>query len=188
MTLLTCLTFSILLGVSNHAASAETAKTQQQPPSRKNIVGRVSVPEQVVTLVRPILDLRQESIEQCGEPGSSSKCIQGDAYEREQQRQKEFADLLAQLTQRKETAADEALVVLMWFYVGESQEEADAVIARGPKMLAYLAKYRHARPKISTRAYPNSIFKNPTLRSADFTPSSRNWKPSGTVSILPLQP
>lgn len=164
---------SVLFGLSCHAASAESPKTQQQTTASRSVTGRILVPEQVGDLVRPMLDIRKQSIEQCGEPGTPSRCIQGDAYEHEQQRQKEFAQLLAQLTQRKETAADEALVVLMWFYVGESQEATDAVIARGRRMLTYLSKYHHARPIIPERVYPKAMFKNALVRADDFTGTMR---------------
>jgi len=167
MILRSLLILSVLLGPSCHSVLAESPKTQQR--SNKSTARRVPVPEQVAAEVRPMLDLRQRSIEQCGEPGTPSRCIQGEAYEHEQQRQEQFAKLLAKLTQRKESAVDEALVVLMCFYVGESQEGTDAIVARGPRMLTYLSKYRHGRPSIPQRVYPKSMFKDPSVKADDFT-------------------
>jgi len=70
-----------------------------------------------------------------------------------------LGNLLYGLTQKKGQASDEALVVLMCFYVGESQEETDAVIARGKRMLPLLKKYQDKDPKIPGRTYPDSMLK-----------------------------
>jgi hypothetical protein len=77
----------------------------------------VAVPAQVAELLRPILDEKQKS----GQHDESR-----------------LSNLLYGLTQKKGHLADEALVVLMCFDVGESQEETDAVIARGKRMLPLL--------------------------------------------------
>ena len=58
-----------------------------------------------------------------------------------------LGNLLYGLTQKKGRAAYEALAVLMCFYVGESQEETDAVIARDKRMLPLLKKYQDKNPK-----------------------------------------
>jgi hypothetical protein len=89
------------------------------------------VPAQAAALLRPILDERQKGAQQEGVQGGN-------------------------LTQKKGTAADEALVVLMCFYMGESREETDAVIARGKRMLPLLKKYQDKNPKIPSRTYPDS--------------------------------
>jgi hypothetical protein len=174
MNLRWCLMLPILFGLSGHEAFAEPPNQKQQTTLKKQ-TARVSVQEQVGALVRPMLDLRKQSMEQCGKPGDPSKCLQGTQYEDEQQRQQKFAELLTQLTLRKDTVADEALVVLMCFYVGESQEERDAVIVRGNRMLPYLTKYRRGRPSIRRRMYPNSMYKSSSRRAEDL---------SGTIKAI----
>jgi hypothetical protein len=93
------------------------------------------VPAQDAALLRPILDERKKGAQQEGVRGGN---------------------LLYGLTQKKGRAADEALVVLMCFYMGESREETDAVIARGKRMLPLLKKYQDKNPKIPSRTYPDS--------------------------------
>lgn len=124
-----------------------------EAPTRK----LVKVPERVATLLRPLLDLREDDTKACTPP---TKCIDGDAYRRKIERSRTFGSLLYALTKRKGPDSDEALVVLMCFYIGESQEEADEVIRRGRRMLPYLHKYRHAIPTIPDREYPNSMLRN----------------------------
>jgi len=134
----------------------------------KQIRREIAVPESVAALVRPFLDMRQESLSECGAPGEPSKCKDGDAYEREQLRAEKSGQTLHQLIGRNDPSTDEALVVLMWFYIGESQEELDAVIQRDEKMLTYLNKYYAARPKISDRTYPGYMWKDDSIRRDEF--------------------
>ena len=98
----------------------------------------IMVPVQAAALLRPILDEMQKGAEHD---------------------ERRLSNLLYGLTQKKGRAADEALVVLMCFYVGESQQEADAVIARGKKMLPLLNKYQGRNPKVPGRTYPDSMLK-----------------------------
>jgi hypothetical protein len=125
---------------------------------------KVLVPERVANLVRPLLDLRQKSQQQqemdCGTDADPTKC--GDPGE------KKFWDLFSKLVARRDATADEALVVLMCFYIGESQEEIDAVIGRGHRMLKYLEKYRAATPVILGRAYPASMLKERSIKRDNF--------------------
>jgi len=119
--------------------AAEPQGTAQKPVSAlKDRTRNVAVPAQVGALVRPILDERQKGTQSEGSRDSN---------------------LLYALTQKKGRAADEALVVLMCFYMGESQEETDAVIARGKRMLPLLKKYQDKNPKIPGRTYPDSMLK-----------------------------
>ena len=108
---------------------------------------RVVVPVPVAVLVRPILDEKQKS----GEHDQSR-----------------LSNLLYALTEKKGRAADEALVVLMCFDVGESQEETDEVIARGKRMLPLLKKYRARNPKIPDRSYPDSMLKGASSKADTF--------------------
>jgi hypothetical protein len=88
--------------------------------------------------------------------------------------------MLQGLVERKGPDADEALVVLMCFYVGESQEDEDAVISRGRRMLSYLNKYRRAIPSIPDRPYPDSMLKDASSKEDSFqgavTAIKRGWR------------
>ena len=46
-----------------------------------------AVPERVAALIRPILDLRQRSIVECGASEKTQECATGVAYERQQNRE-----------------------------------------------------------------------------------------------------
>ncbi len=126
--------FSALLPVA-----AEPQTSAQKPVSHLNDGARnVAVPAQAAALLRPILDEMQRGTEHD---------------------ESRLGNLLYGLTREKGRAADEALVALMCFYVGESQEETDAVIARGKRMLPLLKKYQDKNPKIPGRTYPDSMLK-----------------------------
>jgi hypothetical protein len=130
---LSCCLFALLPVASEPQTSA------QKPPSHlDDRAQNVAVPAQVAVLLRPILDEHQK-----GTRHDESR----------------LGKLLYGLTQQKGRAADEALVVLMCFDVGESQEEADAVIARGKRMLPLLKKYQDRNPKVPGRTYPDSMLK-----------------------------
>jgi hypothetical protein len=118
----------------------------------------VVVPEQAAALIRPILDLQAESIAECGEPGTSTpSCLTGKGYERSKTRWQKIEEGLAKLIAQQGTTADEALVVLMCYYTGESGDNEDGVINRGRQELPYLLKYRKLDPVIPQRAYPSSM-------------------------------
>jgi hypothetical protein len=57
---------------------------------------------------------------------------------------------------------------MMCFNMGESQEETDAVIARGRRMLPYLTKYRNVDPLIPGRTYPDSMLKSASSKGNAF--------------------
>jgi sugar phosphate isomerase/epimerase len=126
------------------------------------------VPEKVAAFVRPMLDLRKQSIAECGEVGKPSRCVDGEFYTHEMERERRFGEALHNLTEKRGSSADEALVVLMCFYVGESDEEADAVIKRGRRMLPYLKKYGDRIPIIPNREYPGSMLHNPEYKTEYF--------------------
>ena len=42
------------------------------------------------------------------------------------------------------------------------------MIARGPKMAAYLRKYQNRDPQIPLRNYPRSMRKNTSIKAGDF--------------------
>jgi hypothetical protein len=122
----------LLTAVSTRALAGESAQQQ------------VVVPELVAAIVRPILDLREESIADCGEPGmpTEPKCLTGDGYDREQTRWWKVAEGVGAVIAQKGATADEAFVVLMCYYTGEYGDDIDAVINRGRRMLPYLQQYR----------------------------------------------
>ncbi len=74
------------------------------------------------------------------------------------------------LLQTTTKASDEALVVLMNFYVGESLGEdlLHQVTVRGKRMLPLLLKYRNAHVVFSSRTYPSSLLLGPDVRKENF--------------------
>jgi len=110
-----------------------------------------TVPHQVAVLVQPVLDELQR-------------------YRAERSGDRHLVDeYFYAVTKSQGQFADEALVVLMCFDVmGESQEDADAVIARGHRMLPYIEKYRHRKPVIADRRYPDSLLKGTSQKQDDF--------------------
>jgi len=145
----------LFLALAFAGARAQDSGVQQE----------IVVPERVAALVRPILDLRQASVADCGEPGEATRqaCLTGPGYEREQERWRKVEQGIGNLISHKTattdeaTTADEALVVLMCYYTGESGDNEDGVINRGRRELPYLLKYRKSDPVIPKRAYPGSM-------------------------------
>jgi hypothetical protein len=70
-----------------------------------------------------------------------------------------MARLLDSLYQDDSPAADEALVVLLHFYLGEDngEELLYYVTARGQRMLEPLLRWRNARPSIPGHEFPVSL-------------------------------
>ena len=128
----------------------------------------ILVPEKVAAFIRPMLDLRQQSIAECGEVGKPSRCIDGEFYTHEMDRQRRFGEALHKLSKERGSSADEALVVLMCYYIGESQERTDEVIRRGRRMIPYLKKYQHRIPVIPSREYPSSMLHDPENKIENF--------------------
>src|SRR3954468_14130154 len=119
--------FCCLSAVLPLAAEAQVSAPREASQSSDKTQS-VAVPAQVAALVRPILDEKQKGA---------------------QHDESRLSKLLYGLTQKQGHTADEALVVLMCFDVGESQEETDAVIGRGKRMLPLLKKYQDKNPKIA---------------------------------------
>jgi hypothetical protein len=117
------------------------------------------------------LDAQQKFLGTCGDNAVPPNCTPGDPSQ-----EVEVGELLYQLTREKGSVTDEALVVLMSFYVGESQEETDAVIARGRRMLPYLRKYQHSIPVIPNRKYSGALIKKRSTRIEDFEGAIRAIK------------
>src|ERR1035437_2978620 len=137
------------------AFSTVLAKAQATPQVSKHVL----VPEQVAVLLRPVLDQLQKSRMK---PGADRHKVNERFYA---------------LTRKKSASADEAVVVLMCFEImGESQEDIDAVIARGRRMLPYVEKYRVSDPRISGRSYPDSMLKSPSHKAEDFRGATKAIK------------
>jgi hypothetical protein len=113
-------------------------------------------PIAVQEILKPILDLCAEGEASPGEP-------QNAAFYR-------AAKLTGALFTSKSKTADEALVVLMIFYIGESTggDLLHQVTTRGRRMLPLLLKYRTANVAFSGRTYPSSIFLPADVRNEDF--------------------
>jgi hypothetical protein len=114
-------------------------------------------PRDVQELVRPVLDL----------------CAGAEASQGERQNAQvfQYGKLLGALFQMKTKASDEALVVLMNFYVGESfgEDLLHQVTVRGKRMLPLLLKYRNAHVFFSERKYPSSLLLVHDVREENFS-------------------
>lgn len=136
-----CLSAALPQAVEAQASAPEEASQSEHQTQS------VTVPARVTVLLRPILDEKQSGA---------------------QHDENRLSKLLYGLTQKQGQAADEALVVIMCFDVGESQEETDAVIARGKRMLPLLRKYQDKKPKIAGYAYPDSMLKGTSSKADTF--------------------
>jgi hypothetical protein len=147
----------IVLGFSMGAAQT----TEKRP---------VTVPENVAALVRPILDLLQESFADCGQTGLPERkdCLTGIGRDREQKRVWKVGEGIGDLSSQKTPVADEALVVLMCYYTGESGDNEDAVINRGRRELPYLLKYRERDPVMPRRNYSGSMLLRAEVKGESF--------------------
>ena len=95
-------------------------------------------------------------------------CDSGIGHEREQKRWWQVGEGIAHLDSQKTPAADEALVVLMCYYTGESGDDEDAVINRGRRELPYLKKYWKSDRVIPERKYSDSIRLNREAKDESF--------------------
>jgi hypothetical protein len=127
-----------------------TAETQSIPGPSGSGNPQVIVPESVAVLVRPILDEKQRS-------GSHE--------------QSRLNNLMSALIGKGGRSADEALVVLMCFDIGESHE--DSVIERGRRMLPLLNKYREKSPRMQHRSYPDSMLRGVSNKNDAFNLAGR---------------
>jgi hypothetical protein len=136
--------FVLALPLCAWQSEAGAAKRQPVSSHAAATPSRVVVPEKVAAVLFPVLD------------------------QLHQQHEDDFANSFYKLQQRKGPSVDEALVVLMCFDVDESQEETDAVIKRGRRMLPYINKYRHRNPSIPDREYPDTMLKTPASKDETF--------------------
>jgi len=113
-------------------------------------------PKEAQALLKPILDLRAKAESAQGEQQQS-------AFEQSEK-------LIGSLFHKKSRAANEALVVLMNFYVGESLQPdlVHQVTVRGKQMLPLLLKYRKASVAFSGFKYPPSLLVADDVRKKSF--------------------
>jgi|SRR5271165_2057913 len=123
---------------------------EPQTSAANNNSRTVAVPVQVAALLRPVLGELQNYRSESGHD------------------EHQLDERFRVLTEKKGRVADEALVVLMCFDMGESQEEADAVIARGRRMLPFLKKYQDRNPQFPGRNYPDSMLKSASSKADTF--------------------
>jgi hypothetical protein len=114
-------------------------------------------PRDVQELVKPILDVRAEA--------------EGSQGEHQNAAFRQAAKLIGLVCQMRTEASDEALVVLMNFYVGEATGEdlLHQVTVRGKRMLPLLLKYRSAQVVFSDRKYPSSLLLTHEVKKEDFS-------------------
>ena len=79
-------------------------------------------------------------------------------------------ELLGHLSEDRSPLADEALVVLFSYYLGESNGEdlVHEVTVRGRRMLPFLTKYRHHAVQIPGHLYSASMRLPPKVRDSFF--------------------
>lgn len=113
-------------------------------------------PADVQEKVKPILDLCEEA-----------QALRG---ERHNAAFYQIDGMTGELFQMKTKSSDEALVVLMNFYLGESIDEdlLHEVSVRGKRMLPLLLKYRNARVVFSQKKYPSSLLVAADVRRQNF--------------------
>jgi hypothetical protein len=133
----------VALGLSLVTWPASAERKAEESP--------VSVPAAVAAQVTVILDA-QVAVQRAHKAGLSTKQLEF-----------RLEELVGKLTTDKTPAADEALVVVTQFYIGEAtSEDIDREIKkRGGRMLPYLRKYRRGLAQIPGRNYPDSIRLDP---------------------------
>ncbi len=126
-------------------------------------------PSHVQEKVRPILDLCRQAVATQGELQNTS------FYE--------AASLAGKLFQDRTKSSDEALVVLMHYYIGEATGEdlLHHVTIRGKRMLPLLLKYRDAHIVFPKRKYPSSSFLSLAVRKENFDNAIRSVRAGKTI-------
>lgn len=123
------------------------------PPSTLGQTGvdkhkHVTLPPRVATLVIPILDAEQEAFDgpRPMDQGEGSHVWR-------------VGVLMGKLFGNRTSVSDEALVVLLHYYVGEANggDQLQEIICRGKRMLPYLRKYQSSSPEIPQRHYSKEV-------------------------------
>ena len=142
------------------------------------------MPKETAHLITPVLDLRYESVKECGS-GRDYHCASGPAGERDVARWDKVEKLVAQLIDNQSPPADEAVVVLLHYYVGESEapDLITSVTARGKRMLPLLLAYRDTIPLIPGRNYPASMLTEDEIRRTEFDRAIRAVKTGRILTV-----
>ncbi len=124
-------------------------------PNRKDCV---TLPPEAAKLVVPILDAMQEAVRDTTPINEE----EGTPFWR-------VGVLIGKLIEEKSPASDEALVVLLYYYNGEANDEdrLREITIRGKRMLPYLHKYQTHCPRIPGRKY-SKILLPPKTVGLDF--------------------
>lgn len=127
------------------------------------------LPRSSADLIVPILDLRYQSLEECGS-GRTYHCTNGTGLGHEEARAKTIGKLVAHLIRNNSSPADRAIVVLLYYDVGPSEAEdlLASLTARGKRVLPYLLKSRDSMPRIPGRDYPDSMLNGREFRREMF--------------------
>ena len=117
---------------------------------------KVVPPVTVQDSVTPFLDLRTQAESSKGEQQQA-------AFQKSEK-------LLARLFKTKTRTSDEALVVLMNYYVGEAlgPDLVHEVTLRGKRMLPLLMEYRTATVSFRNKQYPSSLLLADDVRQENF--------------------
>jgi hypothetical protein len=133
-----------------------------------NTAPTVAPPSDVQEKVRSILDL-------CRQAAEGQGARQNAAFY-------EAGRLTGKLLEDRTKSSDEALVVLMGFYVGEATGEdlLHGITVRGKRMLPLLLKYRGARVVFSERDYA-SILLPADVKKENFDNAIKSIKAGRTL-------
>lgn len=151
----------------------------QSSPSRAQMRSSadLALPRNSANLIVPILDLRYESMKECG-TGRDYHCTTGPGFDHEAVRSKKVEKLVGRIIDSKGSAADRAVVVLLQYSVGASEAEdlLASITDRGKRVLPYLLQYRDLVPRIPDRSYPDSMLADRQFRQTAFDESIRAIK------------
>jgi hypothetical protein len=126
------------------AAAISPVSTVAQATSDR----RVMVPPSVARRVTPILDAVEEA-RNGPQPMNEEK---GSPLWR-------ASELVGKLFGDRSPTSDEALVALLYYYLGEAngEDQLQEIICRGKRMLPFLREYRSISPEIPQRHYSEKI-------------------------------
>ena len=126
----------------------------------------IQVPDKPATLVKPILDAMRLAVKK--QPVDESE---GSPFWHS-------GELLGRLFKDRSRASDEALIVLLSYYLGESNggDLVDEITERGRRMLPYLERYECCLARIPGRQYPDRMVLPSEVRRSLFEEAITNIK------------
>jgi hypothetical protein len=131
--------------------------------SRCEDCNQAILPKKVSSLIMPLL---KESILEHNDMFGDGTIYLGDSNHTVK-----VHSIFRKLSKNKTKEADEALVALTWFYLGEDLgEQLNCVISeRGPRMGQYLKKYEKCNPLLSFDFIPIKLLITPHIHSISFS-------------------